>query len=59
MSEGADFEALQLQVEQLRAQLHALRIGEAVGASSRRTKDVSLVTEIQAWTGETKGKTVH
>jgi hypothetical protein len=59
MSEGAVIEALQLQVEELRAQLHALRIGEALGTSSRRTKDVSFVTEIQARTGETKGMTVH
>jgi hypothetical protein len=48
-----------LQLEELRTQLHALRIRETISASSRRTKDVSLVTEIQTWTGETIGKTVH
>jgi predicted mannosyl-3-phosphoglycerate phosphatase (HAD superfamily) len=59
MSEGVEIEALQLQAEELRAQLHALMIGEALDACSRQMKDISLVTEIQEWTGVTKGKTVH
>jgi hypothetical protein len=39
MSEEAEFEALQLKVEELRAQLYAFRIGEALSASTdeRRT----------------------
>jgi hypothetical protein len=40
------------------AQLHALRIGQALSAPSRRTKDVLLLTEKQEWTCETKGKTM-
>ena len=59
MSEVAEIEALQLQIEELRAQLTTLRIGETVNIPSRQTKDVSLVTGIQEWTGEAKGKTVH
>ena len=59
MSEVAEMEALQLQIEELRAQLNTLRIGEAVRGPSRQAKDVSLVTGIQEWTGEAKGKTVH
>ena len=59
MSEVAQIEALQLQIEDLRAQLNTLRIGETVSVPSRLTKDVSLVTGIQEWTGEAKGKTVH
>jgi len=59
MSEVAEIEALQLQIEELRAQLNTLRIGETVSVPSRLTKDVSLVTGIQEWTGEAKGKTVH
>ena len=59
MSEVAEIEALQLQIEELRAQLNTLKIGETDSGPSRRTKDVSLVTGIQEWTGEAKGKTVH
>ena len=59
MSEVAAIEAHQQQVEELRAQLNALRIGETDSRPSRRTKDVSLVTGIQEWTGEAKGKTVQ
>jgi len=59
MSEVAEMEALQLQIEELRAQLNTLRIGEAVRGPSRQAKDVSLVTGIQEWTGEAKGKSVH
>ena len=59
MSEVAAIEAHQQQVEELRAQLNALRIGETDSRPSRRTKDVSLVTGIQEWTVEAKGKTVH
>ena len=59
MSEVAEIEALQLQIEELRAQLTTLRIGETVNVPSRKTKDVLLVTGIQEWTGEAKGKTVH
>jgi len=59
MSDVADIEALQLQIEELRAQLNTLRIGEAVIVPRSQTKDVSLVTGIQEWTGEAKGRTVH
>jgi len=59
MSEVAEIEALQLQIEELCAQLTALRIGETVNVPSRQTKDVSLVTGIREWTGEAKRKTVH
>jgi hypothetical protein len=59
MSDVPEIEALQLQIEELRAQLNTLRIGEAVSVPSRQTKDVSLVTGIQKWTGEAKGITVH
>ena len=59
MSEVAEIEALQLQIEELRAQLTTLRIGETVNIPSRQTKDVSLVTGIHEWTGEAKGKTLH
>jgi hypothetical protein len=58
MSDVAEIEALRLQIE-LCAQLNTLRIGETVSVPSRETKDVSLVTGIQEWTGEAKGKTVH
>lgn len=58
MSEVAEIEALQLQIEELCAQLTALRIGETVNVPSRQTKDVSLVTVIQEWTGDAKGTTV-
>jgi hypothetical protein len=62
MSEVAEIEALQLQIVQikeLRAQLNTLKTGETDSGPSRWTKDVSLVTGIQEWTGEAKGKTVH
>jgi hypothetical protein len=59
MSDVAEIEALQLQIEELRAQLNTLTIGEAVSVPRRQTKDVSLVTGIQEWTGEAKGRTVH
>jgi len=59
MSNVAEIEAMKLQIEELRAQLNTLRIGEAVGVPRRQTKDVSLVTGIQKWTGEAKGRTVH
>jgi hypothetical protein len=59
MSDVAEIEALQLQIEELRAQLNTLRIGEAVRVPSRQVKDVLLVTGIQEWTGEAKGKTVR
>ena len=59
MSNVAEIEAMKLQIEELRAQLNTLRIGEAVGVPRRQTKDVSLVTGIQEWTGEAKGRTVH
>jgi len=59
MSEVAEIEALQLQIEELHAQLTTLRIGETVSIPSRQTKDVSLVTGIQEWTGEAKGKTAR
>jgi hypothetical protein len=45
MSEAAEIEALQLQIEELREQLHTLRIGEAVSVPTRQMKDVSLVTD--------------
>ena len=47
MSEVAEMEALQLQIEELRAQLNKLGIGEAVRGPSRQAKDVSLLTGIQ------------
>jgi hypothetical protein len=47
MSDILEIEALQLQVEELRAQLNMLRIGEAASVSNRPTKDVSFVTGIQ------------
>ena len=59
MSEVAEIEAHQLQIEELCVQLNTLRIGETDNVPSRQTKDVSLVTGIQEWTGEVKGKTVH
>jgi hypothetical protein len=59
MSDVVEIEAVQLQIEELHAQLNTLRIGEAVSVPSRQVKDVSLVTGIQEWTGEAKGKTVH
>jgi len=59
MSEVAEMEALQLQIEELCAQLNMRRIGEPVSGPSRQAKDVSLVTGIQKWKGEAKGKTVH
>jgi len=59
MSDIAEIEALQLQIEELRAQLNTLRIGETVSVPRSQTKDVSLVTGIQEWTGEAKGRTVH
>ena len=59
MSEVAEIETLQLQIQELRAQLHALRIGEAASVPSRQNKDVSLVAEIKEWTGEAKGRSVH
>jgi hypothetical protein len=52
-------EALQLRIEGLREQLNTLRIGEAVSVPRRQTKDTSLVTGIQEWTDEAKGKFVH
>jgi hypothetical protein len=58
MSEVAEIETLQLQIQQLRAQLHALRIGKAASVPSRKN-DVSLVAEIKEWTGEAKGRSVH
>jgi len=59
LSDVAEIEALQLQIEELRAQLNTLRKGEAVSVPKRRTKDVSLVTGIREWTGEAKRKNVH
>jgi len=59
MSEVAEIKALQLQIEELRAQLTTLWIGDTVNVPSRQTKDVSLVIGIQEWTGDAKGKTVH
>ena len=59
MSEVAEIEALQLQIEEMRVQLKQLRIGETDSRPCRRTKDVLLVTGIQEWTGEAKGRTVH
>ena len=59
MTEVAEIEALQLQMEEMRAQLNVLRIGEAVSGPRIQTKDISLVTGIQIWTGEAKGKFVH
>jgi len=59
MSEVTKIEAHQLQIEELRAQLTTLRIGDTVNVPSRQTKDVSLVAGIQKWTGKAKGKTVH
>ena len=59
MSEVTKIEAHQLQIEELRAQLTTLRIGDTAIETSRQTKDVSLVTRIQELTGEAKGKTVH
>ena len=50
MSEVAEIEALQLQIvqiEELRAELNTLKIGETDSGPSRWTKDVSLVTGIQ------------
>jgi hypothetical protein len=43
MSEVAEIKTLQLQMEEMRAQLNALKIGEAVSVSRTLTKDVSLV----------------
>jgi len=59
MSEVAEIEALQLQIEELRVQLTTLRIGNAVNVPGRQTKDVSLVTGIQEWTGDAKVKTTR
>jgi hypothetical protein len=59
MSEVAEIEALQLQIEQLHARLNTVRIGETDNVPSRQTKDVLLETGIQEWTGKAKGKTVH
>jgi len=56
MSEVAEIEALQLQIEELRAQLNTLRISGTVSVPSRQTMEVSLVTGIEEWTGEAKGK---
>ena len=59
MSEASEIESLQLQIEELRSQLNALRIGEAASVPRGQKKDVSLVAGIQDWSGETKGKSVH
>jgi hypothetical protein len=59
MSEVAETEALYVQIEELRAQLNALRIGEAGSVPRSQTKDVSLVTGIQEWTVKAKEKSVH
>ena len=59
MSEVAEIEALQLQIEEMREQIKQLRIGETDSRPCRRTKDVLLVTGIQEWTGEAKRRTVH
>ena len=59
MSEVSEIDALQLQIEEFCTQLNTLKIGEIDSGPSRRTKDVSLVTVIQEWTGEAKGKSVH
>ena len=59
MSEVSEIEGLQLQIKELRAQLNTFKLGETDSGTSRRTKDVSLVTGIQEWTGEAKGKSVH
>ena len=59
MSEASEIESLQLQIEELRSQLNALRIGEATSVPRGQKKDVSLVAGIQDWSGETKGKSVH
>jgi len=59
MSEVIETEALQLQIEELRAQLTTLRIGNTVDVPGGQTKDVSLVTGFQEWTGDAKGKIVH
>jgi len=59
MYDVAEIEALQLQIEELRDQLNTFRTGEAVSVPRSQTKDVSLVTGIQQWTGEAKGRTVH
>ena len=49
MSDVAEIESLQLQIEELRAQLNTLRIGEAVSVPSREMNDVWLVTGFQEW----------
>ena len=59
MSEVSEIEGLQLQIEELRAQLNTFKLGETDSGTSRRTKDVSLVTGIHEWTSEAKGKSVH
>jgi len=59
MSEVAKTEALQLQIEELRTQLNAFRIGEAGSVPRSQTKDLSLVTGIQEWTVEAKEKSGH
>ena len=59
MSEVSEIEGLQLQIEKLRAQLNTFKLGETDSGTSSRTKDVSLVTGIQEWSGEAKGKSVH
>jgi hypothetical protein len=47
MSDIPEIETLQLQIEELRTQLNALRLGATVSVPNRQTKDVSLVTGIQ------------
>ena len=50
MSEVAETETLQLQIEELSAQLNTVGIAEAGSVPRSQTKDVSLVTGIQEWT---------
>jgi len=46
MSEVVEIDALQLQIEDLCAQIPTLGIGDTVNVPSRQTNDVSLVTGI-------------
>lgn len=52
-------EGLQLQIEELRAELGNLRIGAAGAVARGQSRDVSLVAGIKEWTGEAKGKSVN
>jgi hypothetical protein len=49
MTEAVEIEILQAQMEELRDQLDALRIGKVPRGQS---KDVSLVAGIKEWIGE-------